>query len=311
MNLNGNIIKLGSAREILLEIERLPSNTLIDMAVNVYRSKKKGPVLLITSALHGDEVNGTEAIRRMARSKQLMPLRGSVITVPIVNVYGFLHQARSLPDGKDLNRSFPGSKKGSLAGRLAYILMNQIVPLCDCIVDLHTGGASRTNYPQVRVDTSRTESYELAKAFGAPLLIHSKEIPGSFRKAASNAGKPMVVFEGGESLRFDSLSIQYTMEGISRLMKHLDMIDGEPEEVNTTEIREKKWLRAPTGGVFVPYIESGDLVFKGQELAHLGDPFGHKVHRVISPYEGIVLGLNNEPVVHGGDALLHLGRIKS
>lgn len=310
MKIYGQSIAADSLAEIKIDIERLPSNTLIDMAVHVYRGPEEGPTLLITSALHGDEVNGTETIRRMARNGILKPTRGTVITVPIVNVYGFLHQSRTLPDGKDLNRSFPGSRRGSLAGRLAHVLMKEIVPHCDCIVDLHTGGASRTNYPQVRCDFERSESLALAKAFGAPLLIHSTEIKGSFRKAASKAGKPILVYEGGESLRFDSLAIQHAELGICRLMAHLGMRTGEVEESESRIIVEKKWLRAGTAGVFFPFVEAGEQVFEGQTLAHVGDPFGHEVVEVLAPFDGHVVGLNNHPVVHAGDALIHLGKVE-
>lgn len=311
MKINGQFIPPGTHLETNVEIERLPSNTLIDMAVNVYRGKEGGPTLLITSALHGDEVNGTEAIRRMARNGMLMPDRGAVVTVPIVNVYGFLHQSRNLPDGKDLNRCFPGTKKGSLASRLAYILMKKVVPHCDCIVDLHTGGASRTNYPQVRCDFGRAESLAMAEAFAAPLLIHSKEIPGSFRKAASAAGKPIFVFEGGESLRFDSPSIQYTVDGICRLMGSLGMRAQEVDKAESAVVNEKKWLRAGTAGIFFPFVSGGDRIFKGQVLAHVGDPFGHAVSEVLAPFDGVVIGLNNNPVVHAGDALLHVGKVQA
>lgn len=308
MEINGVKIYQGERKEIRLEIERLPSRTLIDMPVHVYRGHEPGPVLLITATMHGDEINGAEAIRRMARNNSLMPVNGTVVTIPIVNIYGFNNQIRTLPDGRDLNRSFPGSKRGSLARRIAKIIMDNIVPNADYIIDLHTGGASRTNYPQVRCNFDRQEMYELGKAVKAPFLVHSKEIPGSFRKAVCNVGKPIIVYEGGESLRLDNNAIWHAVKVVKRLMAHLKMIYQEPEGTPSIEIRDRTWIRARSSGLLVPFIEYGKFVFKSEVLAHLGDPYGKKTYEVKAPADGYIIGLNNQPIVNTGDALFHLGK---
>ncbi|MEM7038918.1 MAG: succinylglutamate desuccinylase/aspartoacylase family protein, partial [Bacteroidota bacterium] len=195
--LHGIEVAPGEMAEIVLPINRLPTHTQIDLPAYVFHGKAPGPVLLLTASIHGDEVNGTETLRRMIWEDLLRPDAGTVIAMPIVNVYGFLHKSRALPDGKDMNRSFPGSKTGSLARRLAHTLIDKVVQYADYGVDLHTGGAARTNYPQVRCNFEREEAVKMGKAFGAPFLLHSGEIRGSFRKAAVELGKTMIVYEGG------------------------------------------------------------------------------------------------------------------
>ena len=308
MEINGVKIGPGQKKVVGMEIERLPSHTLIDMPVHVYRGQEPGPTLLVTATMHGDEINGAEAIRRMARNNSLIPVSGTVITIPIVNIYGFINQSRTLPDGKDLNRSFPGSKRGSLARRLAKTVMDQVVPHADCVVDLHTGGASRTNYPQVRCNFQRTDSYEMGKAARAPFLVHSEEISGSFRKAVCGVQKPIIVYEGGESLRLDENAIWHAIKVIKRVMVYLGMIYEESEGSPSIEIQKRNWIRAKTSGLFVPFVEYGKYVARSEVLAHLGDPYGHKIHEVRAPENGYIIGLNHSPIVNAGDALIHFGR---
>jgi predicted deacylase len=297
----------GQTAELNLPVAELPTHTKVHLPVYVFRGMEPGPVLLVTAALHGDEVNGTETIRSMIVNKLLMPKAGTVIAMPIVNVYGFLSQSRALPDGKDLNRSFPGSKIGSLARRLAYLLLNEVVVHADYGIDLHTGGASRTNFPQVRCDFTRPESVELGKAFGAPYLLHTKEIPGSFRKSASVLGKSIIVFEGGESSRFDDYSISEARDGIQRLMAHLGMCDRLVAPRTSKILSESSWMRARIAGLFHPEVRYGDAVQKGEVIATLGDPYGEKTVKIKSSRTGFIIGLNNKPVVNAGDALIHIG----
>ncbi|MBK9448662.1 MAG: succinylglutamate desuccinylase/aspartoacylase family protein [Bacteroidetes bacterium] len=297
----------GERRDLSLTIARLPTHTEIHLPVYVFRGPIDGPVLLLTSSLHGDEVNGTETLRRMIRNGSLMPEVGTVIAMPVVNVYGFLHQSRALPDGKDLNRSFPGNQGGSLARRMAYILLNEVVVHADFGIDLHTGGARRTNFPQVRCDFEREESLQLAHAFGAPFVLNSKEIPGSFRRSATNAGKTIIVFEGGESQRFDERSINEAMDGIHRVMSHLSMVERRIPHRESLVLRRSTWIRAKISGMFVPFVQAGDGVIEGQVMAHVGDPFGETVLEVKAPIDGYIIGLNNQPVINAGDALIHIG----
>lgn len=307
ITINKHKIGPGEQKEIELNIARLPTYTNIDLPVHVFRSKEEGPVLLLTGGLHGDELNGIEIVRRMVFKDMLMPERGSVIALPLVNVYGFIQNVRGLPDGKDINRSFPGIKGGSLARLLAYTLMNEIIPQIDYGIDFHTGGAARSNYPQIRCTLDIDKNRELAEAFAPPIVVNSKLIDKSFRKSAHKKGKQILVFETGESTRFDEYGITQGIEGTMRLMKHLGMKSDASEPNHELEIYKKStWIRAKYAGLFMPGISLGDTVKKRQVLGHITDPYGSESFKSVCPHKGRVIGLNYAPVVHKGDALLHL-----
>ncbi len=307
ITINNHTVEPGEKKDIQLNIARLPTYTNIDLPVHVYRAKEDGPTLLLTGGLHGDELNGIEIVRRMIAKEQLMPQKGSVIAIPLVNVYGFIQNVRGLPDGKDINRSFPGIKGGSLARLLAYTLMNEIVPQIDYGIDFHTGGSARSNYPQIRCTFNEDKNQELAKAFGAPFVIHSSLIEKSFRKAAHKKGKHILVYESGESTRFYESGIQEGINGTLRLMKYLGMKEEAPKPLQETEMyRKTTWVRAKYAGLFRPKIELGDQVKQRQVLGHITDPYGNEQFKFVCPHDGRVIGLNYAPVVHKGDALLHL-----
>lgn len=308
ITINSYEIGPGEQQKIQLNIARLPTYTNIDLPVHVYRAREDGPVLLLTGGLHGDELNGIEIIRRMIYKDMLMPKKGSVIAIPLVNVYGFIQNVRGLPDGKDINRSFPGIKGGSLARLLAYTLMNEIIPKIDYGIDFHTGGAARSNYPQVRCTLDIDKNKELAEAFAPPCVINSSLIEKSFRKAAHKKGKHILVYETGESTRFDNNGIQEGINGTLRLMKHLGMKNEAPKADHDTDFFKKTtWVRAKHAGLFQPAIQLGDQVTKKQLLGHITDPYGNERFKCRCPHKGRVIGLNYAPVVHKGDALLHLG----
>lgn len=301
-------VLLGENKVINYDIARLPSGMMINMPVFIFRSKTDGPVLLLSGGLHGDEVNGIEIIRRMISEGQFKNLKcGTIVAVPVLNVFGFLNYSREVPDGKDVNRSFPGDANGSLASRVAYNLTKVILPLIDYGVDFHTGGAARTNYPQIRYSVADKNSELIAKAFAAPFTLNSNLIPKSIRHQGSKMGKPIVVFEGGESMRFDELSIGEAIDGTKRLMSYLGMIEEPYQERNIKLLLSSSWVRANRSGLFKPFAESGDLVVKNQPLGVINDPFGQYEIKVLSKYEGHVIGHNNNPVVHQGDALFHIG----
>ena len=307
MIINGTEILPGERKLIRIEMEELPTHTVIEMPVWVFRAKKEGPCLLITAGMHGDETNGTEIIRRMVRAQSIVPEAGTVIAVPVVNIYGFIHRTRSLPDGRDLNRSFPGSKKGSLARRLAYTLISEILPHADLGLDLHTGGANRTNYPQVRCDLRKPYLLELAEAFGAPFIVHSNPIANSFRKVAGDQNKPVLVYEAGESMRLDEQAIEEGQKGISRLLHHLNLrSEGPPAEISI-QLDTRRWVRAPISGMFRSLVKSGEKVKKGQPLGSISDPFGEREEWILSKEDAYVIGRNNDSVIHAGGALFHLG----
>lgn len=301
-------VGLGESKVINYDIARLPSGMMINMPLSVFRSKTDGPVLLLSGGLHGDEVNGIEVIRRMISEGKFNHLKaGTVVAVPVLNVFGFLNYSREVPDGKDVNRSFPGDANGSLASRVAWNISKVILPVIDYGVDFHTGGASRTNYPQIRYSVTDKNSELLAKAFAAPFALNSNLIPKSIRHQGSKMGKPIVVFEGGESMRFDEHAINEAIDGTTRLMSYLGMIDEPYQERNFKLLMSSSWVRANRSGLFKPFAESGDLVVRNQPLGVINDPFGQYEIKVLSKYEGHIIGHNNSPVVHQGDALFHIG----
>ena len=304
----GHSIQPGEFKEININIARLPSRTQIDTPIYVYRSMEDGPVLALTAGMHGDEINGMEIVRRIINKGHHKVKRGTTVCMPIINVYGFLNYSREVPDGKDVNRSFPGSKTGSLASRVAYHLTHEIIPFIDVGVDFHTGGAMRTNYPQVRCMMQEPKNVELATAFNAPFTIDAPFRPHSLRQTAAKKGKNIIVFEGGESLRMDFHAIEEGIQGTLRLMKHLKMIDTAPDptEVNKV-VWNSAWIRARTAGIFHPHIKAGELIHKNQLVGSITDPFGEFHEEVKSTVSGYVVGLNNNPVVNAGDALLHIG----
>lgn len=306
ISINKEKIHKGENKVINFDIASLPTRTSIDLPVHIYRGKEDGPVLLLTGGLHGDEINGVEIIRRMIDSGAVIPDKGTVIAIPIVNIYGFIQTSRGLPDGKDINRSFPGVKKnGSLATLLAYTVMKNIIPHIDVGIDFHTGGASRSNFPQVRVDFKNKRAINLAKAFQPPLIINSKLIPKSFRSAAHKKGKPILVYETGESLRFDELGIQEGINGTLRLMKFLNMKPNGPAADKSELYENSKWVRASFAGLFSPKVKLGDYIKEKQVLGHINGAYGELNSKIISKSNGRVIGLNHCPVVNKGDAIIH------
>lgn len=305
ISINKQKIGLGEQKIVNLNIARLPTYTSIDLPVLVYRAPVDGPVLLVTGGLHGDEINGVEIVRRMIEREVVIPERGTVIAIPIVNIYGFIQNSRGLPDGKDINRSFPGARGGSLAKLLAYTLMKEIIPVIDYGIDFHTGGAARSNYPQIRCSFKSAKAVELAKAIAAPVMMHSSLITKSFRNAVHRKGKEILVYETGESLRYDEYGIEEGINGTQRLMKHLGMVDEAPEPNITKVFERSTWIRTKNAGLFITKSELGEELNKRQVLGLIKDPYGELNSRVMAPYDGMVIGLNNCPVVNKGDALIH------
>jgi len=304
----GQDIQPGEFKEIDINIARLPSHTVIDTPIYVSRGLEEGPILALTAGMHGDEINGMEIVRRLLDSGLNQPKRGVTVCMPIVNVYGFLNYSRDVPDGKDVNRSFPGHKGGSLASRVAYHLTHDIIPFIDVGIDFHTGGAMRTNYPQVRAVLRDEKNLELAQAFQAPFTLDAPFRPNSLRKEAAKKDKHIIVYEGGESLRFDQHAIEEGVAGTLRVMRHLNMIDWAPEVKEENKvIWSTSWIRAKHAGLFQPSVRCGQLVHKGEWVGTITDPFGEFKEQVIAGETGYVIGLNNIPVINAGDALMHLG----
>lgn len=306
ITINDQRIGLGEQKQLSLSIARLPTYTPIELAVNVLRGKEDGPVLLLTGGLHGDEINGVEIIRRMISRELAIPEKGTIIAIPLVNIYGFIQKQRDLPDGKDINRSFPGSQNGSLARLVAHTLMEQVFPHINYGVDFHTGGDARANYPQIRCTLDMEENRRLAEGFAAPITVNSSLIDKSLRKAAQKKGKYILVYETGESHRFDAAGIQEGIDGTLRLMKSLGMRKSAPEAGPTDVYEKSTWVRARYAGLFQPKLDLGEAVKRRQVLGHISDPFGNEWFKVVSPQDGRLIAVNNAPVVHKGDALLHI-----
>lgn len=307
IEINDEIIHLGEDKQVNIGIARLPTYTSIDLSIRIIRAKKDGPVVLLTGGLHGDEINGIEIVRRLITGNQLNLTSGTIIAIPLMNVYGFIQNVRGVPDGKDINRSFPGTKNGSLAKLVAYTIVKEIIPKIDCGIDFHTGGASRANYPQIRCVLDNERNLELAEAFAPPVILHSGLIDKSFRKAAQRKGKPIIVYETGESMRFDENGIQTAIDGTYRLLNHMGMREGKPDVLYKPALFKKSsWIRSKVAGIFNPKVRLGDSVKPRQVVGKITDPYGNESFRVINRQEGRVIGLNNSPVVHKGDAILHI-----
>jgi predicted deacylase len=307
--INDEVVGVGEQAVIRLNIGRLPSGTRIFIYLHVYRSTAPGPVMLVMGGLHGDEINGVEIVRRGITSGLFNGIRsGTVIAVPLLNIYGFINFSRDVPDGKDVNRSFPGSMRGSLASRVAKTLTQKVLPLVDFGVDFHTGGASRYNYPQIRYTKGDEGSLDLANMFAAPYTIEKGIIRGSFRKLARDMQIPIIVYEGGEALRLDGVSIEIGMDGLKRIMQKKGMVVGNLEpKYDQVKIERTSWIRAADSGLFLWYKGSGHKVIKGEPLGQVGEPFGNRRYIVRARRDGHIIGHNNAPVVHQGDALFHIG----
>ncbi len=306
--INGLHIQPGERVLTRLVISRLPSGTVIDVPVHIIRSVEPGPVLLLMAGMHGDEVNGVETIRRLIRRDLLQPTCGTVIAIPILNIYGFLNFSREVPDGKDVNRLFPGHPRGSLASRVAHRFMREIMPLVDYGIDFHTGGKARANHPQLRCLLGQEPTIDaLAAAFCAPFTLHSRLRTGSLRATAHALGKPIIVYETGESLRFDEAGIEEAIAGTLRVLHHLGMGPAGPTPARPNIVCHRhRWLRARYAGLFRTHVALGDYVQEGQIYGSIADPYGEQAVRLESTLSGYVIGLNHMPVVNQGDALLHL-----
>ncbi|MBA4298651.1 hypothetical protein SAMN03080617_03075 [Algoriphagus alkaliphilus] len=308
--INGVRIRPGQSVNIELPIAKLPTHTLIDLPIFIRSAKEEGPTVLVSGGIHGDEINGIFTAKQILGEIDagLEILKGTLIIIPLVNIYGFLSNSRTFPDGRDLNRSFPGSNKGSLASRIAYILNEEIIPQIDYGIDFHTGGRMLSNEPQVRVDFKDKVALELAKAFGTNFVVNSKHIEKSFRKTAFNARKHLLVYEGGESMRLDHHAIAEGIIGTKRLLHHLQMINSPQPSTHTLILKESEWTRGKASGIFFATVKLGESIKKGQLIANISDPYGQVIVPVKASANGYVIGLNNNPVVNVGDALIHIGK---
>jgi len=294
-----------------LPVSRLVTGTHISLPLRVLHGPVDGPTVWLSAAVHGDEVAGVEIIRRVLANLDPRKLRGTVLAVPIVNVHGFLSGDRYLPDRRDLNRSFPGSEHGSLAGRIANLFMKQIVQRCDVGIDLHTGSDHRTNLPQIRADLDDPATRTLAEAFGAPFMLHAKLRDGSMRAAATAAGATVLLFEGGEAWRIDEEAAAVGSRGIRRVLHQLDMVDDDDVQVLPVpvESRSSGWVRARRSGIASMHVGLGDAVARGDTLATIHDSVGVRVSSMKANRTGLVIGHSRQPLVNQGDAIVHIADV--
>ncbi|HEX9151366.1 MAG TPA: succinylglutamate desuccinylase/aspartoacylase family protein [Flavobacterium sp.] len=306
----GESIIPGESKTINVEIARLHTTTKLNIPIIVRRSKIDGPVVLFSAGIHGDEINGVEIVRQLIHKKINKPKRGTIICIPIINVYGFVNKSREFPDGRDLNRVFPGSKTGSLASRFAFHILTEIMPIVQYAVDFHAGGASRFNAPQIRLTQNNKELKILADVFNAPFTLYSRNISGSFRSSSEKLNVKMLLFEGGKSLDINNAIADEGVNGVKRLLSHLDMLDPKhfvaKPKIPTIYIEKSGWIRAKCSGLLHDYDTIGKFVKKGTILATITDPFGKFERKVKAPNDGYVINANHSPIVYEGDAIYHM-----
>ncbi|WP_336987104.1 succinylglutamate desuccinylase/aspartoacylase family protein [Altererythrobacter aquiaggeris] len=307
----GHRIAPGTSETVDLPISRLSTRTEITMPVRILHGPKPGPTLFVSAAVHGNEIVGVEMIRRLLKNISVKRLRGTLVCVPVVNAYGFTSHSRYLPDGRDLNRVFPGSPKGSLAAQLAHVFTEEIIKRCHYGIDLHSAGLNRENLPQIRFSPGNAAAAALADVFGAPAIIQSPLRAGSLRQTADENGCTMLLMESGEALRFDEFAIRIGVRGILRVMAHLEMGVRKQTALAALPVRSdgSRWVRAEEGGIFRAIRKTGDMVTEHEQIGYVSDPFGDQDTPVLAPLTGLIIGRSVMPVVNQGDALMHIARV--
>lgn len=310
--IGGQEVAPGERRLVNLPLSALSNQTPMSVPVSVIHARREGPTLFVSAAIHGDELTGVAICRRLLGSKALKVAAGTLLVVPIVNAFGFISHSRYLPDRRDLNRSFPGSAKGSLAAQLARLFFSEVVARSDYGIDLHSAAIHRSNLPQIRVDTGEARALELATAFGAPIIVHSAFREGSLREAARDKGVPVIVYEAGEGLRVDELSVSVGARGVLRVMAHLGMIRRrrEPRRPEPAISASSRWVRAEESGLFRPCKEIGDHVEAGEVIGTIVDPYGERQKELKASGPGIIIGRANIPAINQGDALFHIAKVE-
>ncbi|WP_370477125.1 succinylglutamate desuccinylase/aspartoacylase family protein [Tamlana flava] len=306
----GEAIKPGESRELNIDVANLHTSSPVNIPVIVERSKKPGPSVLFTAGIHGDEVNGVEIVRQLIAKGINKPKCGTIICMPVINIFGFINLKREFPDGRDLNRVFPGSPSGSLAGRVAHKLVKEVVPHADLIIDFHTGGSGRFNAPQLRFTKDNKDLNELAKAFGAPFVLYSKNLSKSFRTTCAKMGKPLLLFEGGKSFHIDDIVTNSGVNGSKRILKDLGMLKTVFKSTKPKKecifVSSSKWQRAKYSGMFKASVTIGSYVKKEDVLGNITDPYGKFNYFVRASNSGYIINVNESPIVYQGDALFHI-----
>jgi len=311
----GETVHLGESKTINFSFAKLYTSTNVEIPVIIKRAEAPGPTVLITAGIHGDEINGVEIVRQVIAKKINKPARGTIICIPILNIFGFLNTDRAFPDGHDLNRVFPGTKTGSLASRVAYHFTKEIVPHADYCLDFHTGGAQRFNAPQIRIEPNNQELLDLANVFNAPFTVYSSNIGKTYRHTCGKMGIPILLFEGGKSLESNKHVVKEGVDGVMRFLHHLKMLHKShplPEVKHKPVIIEKsRWIRAQKSGLLHVKIECNKHVEKDEFLATITDPYGTMRYKVKSPNAGYIINVNQAAIVNQGDAIFHISTEKT
>lgn len=309
--IGGTTVSPGNRETVNLPMARFYTNNEMTLPVHVIHGRRSGPVMFVSAAVHGDEINGVEIIRRLLKVRALSSLKGTLLALPVVNPFGFIQRSRYLPDRRDLNRYFPGTQKGSLASRLAYLFMNEIATRCDFGIDLHTGSNFRSNLPQIRASLDDPKTIEMASAFGAPIVVPSELRDGSLREAVAALGKPVLIYEAGEALYFNESAIRTGLRGIINVMRHTGMLPTNRRAKRREPIITDRtsWVRASMSGTFSRKAQMGSLVKKNSLLGILSDPLGEDREEVLAPFTGVIIGQLTLPLAHEGDALIHLAKV--
>ena len=303
----GKVIPEGKRTVLDLDVAKLHTRTTVKVPVIIERSKNPGPVVLLLAGIHGDEINGVGIVREIIEQKINKPTCGTIICIPVFNVFGYLIQTREFPDGRDLNRMFPGSSNGSLASQFAYQFTKEIAPFVDYVIDFHTGGGERDNIAQIRCNIDDEKALELAKVFNPPMIVFSNNITKSLRDTLHNLGKTILLFEGGKSKELDANVINEGVNGTKNILIHLGLLEGEiTVKGNPIFVHKAKWLRASHSGMFKAMAKNGTFVKKKEVLGVIQDPFGEFKKKIFSPFNCHIFCINKTPIVNKGDALFHL-----
>lgn len=309
LHIGGEEIHPGERRQLALTVAKLYDFTDMKMPVEVVRGTAKGPTLFVSAAIHGDEINGVDIVRRLLKHRALKQIHGTLIAIPIVNVFGFNDKSRYLPDRRDLNRSFPGAEHGSLASQIAYIFRTEIVNQCTHGIDLHTGAIHRRNLPQIRVDLGNPTNLALAKAFGAPVILNASTRDGSLREMVDDEKIPMLLYEAGTALRFDKRAALLGVDGILNVMRAIGMLPMPPHPSKPSKpfiAKSSQWVRAPISGIFVTRKKIGEPVAKGEKLGFITNPFGDYEYDILAPTGGVIIGNSILPLANEGDGIYHI-----
>ncbi|QDV66741.1 aspartoacylase [Rosistilla carotiformis] len=308
----GHDVAPGESLSTELVVSESYSSRNVSIPVNIRRGLQPGPTVFVTAALHGDELNGTGAIRTMLSDKEWSLQSGTVLMIPVLNMLGFERHSRYLPDRRDLNRCFPGSASGSMASRLAKVIFESLIARCDFGIDLHTAAVRRTNFPNVRADLSHPDCRRMAEAFGSGIILHTKGPKGSLRREATRAGCPTIIVEGGEVWKVESSVVECMTRGIFNVLMELKMMSGEPDIPDTqATIRETKWIRAERGGFLAMHVSPGDSIVKGQAIATNSNLLAEDQNRLEAPFSGIIIGMTTLPAVQPGEPVVHIGRLSN